>query len=123
MAEEKTPPIIDHSVKSYNQSGGITAHTLNVGPTPRRLSDPPTAELKAQILRELPRDKPITVVAVMGDGEAIQFAQEIHSFMKTNGFNMREPEQAVFTGGAVKGLHRKDESDGSISFIVGTNIP
>ncbi len=31
-------------------------------------------------------------MAVMGDTEAIQFAQEIHAFMKSNGFQMKEPD-------------------------------
>jgi hypothetical protein len=49
------------SVTSYNQSGGITAHTVNVGTPPRTLSDSQSAPLKAQILSKLSRTKPITV--------------------------------------------------------------
>lgn len=124
MGQEKTSPIINQNVNSYNQSGGITAHTLNIGPTPRKLSDPRSEGLKAQILRELPRDKPITVIAVLGDGEAIQFAQEIHAFMKAQGFTMKEPNgisQSVFSG-VVKGLVRQDKPDGGIDFIIGANL-
>jgi hypothetical protein len=113
------------NVTSYNQSGGITAHTVNVGATARRITDPRAAPLKEQILRELPKDKPITILAVMGDTEAIQFAYDIHAFMKENGFNMKEPNgisQGVFAG-VVNGLQRRDEPDGSITFIVGANTP
>ena len=81
--------------------------------------------MKQQILREIPKDKPITVMAVMGDGEAIQFALEIHAFMKANGYTMKEADgisQGVFTG-AVKGVGLRPESNGDLTFIVGTNIP
>jgi len=60
----------------------------------------------------------------MGDAEAIEFAQEIHAFMKDNGFQMKEAggiSQGVFTG-PVKGLQKRDEKDGSITFIVGANL-
>jgi hypothetical protein len=83
------------------------------------------AGLQAQILRELPKDKPITVMALMGDGEGIQFAHQIHAFMRANGFMMKEPDgisQGVFSG-PIKGLQRRDEKDGSITFIVGPNLP
>jgi hypothetical protein len=79
--------------------------------------------LKAQILREVPKARSITVMAIMGDAEAIQFAQEIHAFMKSNGFLMKELDgisQGVFSG-AVKGLSMKEEN-GGITFIVGVNI-
>jgi hypothetical protein len=64
-------------------------------------------------------------MALMGDGEAIQFAHEIHTFMKANSFTMKESDgisQAAFSG-PVKGLQRRDEPDGSITFIVGANLP
>jgi hypothetical protein len=105
--------------------GQIGNNTLNVGPQPRNIDSAQAASLKTQILSELPKGKPITVMALMGDGEGIQFAQQIHAFMKANGFTMKEPSgisQGVFTG-AVKGLQRRDEADGSITFIVGSNLP
>jgi hypothetical protein len=87
------------------------------------LTDPRAESLKAQILREVPKARSITVMAIMGDAEAIQFAQEIHAFMKSNGFLMKKPDgisQGVFSG-AVKGLSMKEEN-GGITFIVGANI-
>src|SRR5690349_12902851 len=70
----------------YNNQGLITQgqtgnNTIIQGPIPRRMAEGRADSLKAQILRELPRDKRITVMAVMGDGEAVQFAQEIFAFM------------------------------------------
>jgi hypothetical protein len=81
--------------------------------------------LRAQILRELPKNKPITVTALLGDGESIQFAQQIHAFMKANGFTMKEPNgisQSVFST-VVKGLAVENAPDGQITFIVGSNLP
>lgn len=80
--------------------------------------------MKIQILREIPKDKPITVMALMNDAEAIEFAQEIHTFMKNNGFQMKEPDgisQGAFSG-PVKGLQKRDEKDGGITFIIGANL-
>jgi hypothetical protein len=85
-------------ITSHNQQGGITAHTVNIGPQQRSLSNPNTAQLKEQMLREFPRDKPIDVMCVMGDSESATFAVEIHAFLAQNGFNMAYPRisQAVF---------------------------
>jgi hypothetical protein len=92
-------PIINQNVTSHNQSGGITAHTVNVGPAPRNINAPESASLKAQMLRDLPRDKEITVMALMGDVEAAEFALQIHAFLKENGFKLKEDgiSQGVFT--------------------------
>ena len=83
----------------------------------RTLSD----NQKAQMLNELAKSTPITVVAPLGDGEAILFAQEIHAFLQSNGFTMKEPggiSQSVFSG-VVKGLQMRNEPNGEITLIVG----
>jgi hypothetical protein len=129
IAQQPAPPMNNNIGNIYGNNGIITQgqignNTLNVGPQPRNIDSPQAAGLKNQILKELPKDKPITVMALMGDGEGIQFAQQIHAFMKANGFMMKEPNgisQGVFTG-AVKGLQRNNEPDGSITFIVGSNL-
>ena len=79
--------------------------------------------LKTQILREIPKDKRIDVTAVMGDAEAMEFAQEIYSFMKDNGFNV-DPHgisQTVFSG-PVKGLNLQKGNNDDFMFVVGANI-
>ncbi len=84
------------SVTSYNQSGGITAGTVNVvAPQARAMTD----QLAAQILRDIPRDKEITVMAMLGDAESYRFASGVHQFMKSNGYRMREEgiSQGVYT--------------------------
>ncbi|MGO9867041.1 MAG: hypothetical protein ACLPJY_05115 [Rhodomicrobium sp.] len=111
----------NQGIITQGQSGN---NTIIQGPIPRHLSDPRADSLKIQILREIPKDKPITVMALMNDAEAIEFAQEIHTFMKNNGFQMKEPDgisQGAFSG-PVKGLQKRDEKDGSITFIIGANL-
>ena len=95
MADDKNNQI--HNVTSYNQSGGVTAHTVNIGPQRRKMDD----ALRNQILTQLPRDKEISVTAVMGDGEALEFALEINAFLHANGFKVPSAtgiSQAVFVG-------------------------
>jgi hypothetical protein len=77
------------SAFSYGQTGGITAGTINVGPPPRNLNSPWGEPLKIQILRDLPRDKEISVMALMGDTESADLAQQIFEFLKTNGFKLK----------------------------------
>lgn len=108
------------NVTSYNQQGGITAHTVTIGSQPRSLANPNATELKEQILKELPRDKPITVLCLMGDAEGFRFAAEIHAFLKANGFKLTENgiSQGVFNP-PPKGLAINDKGD-HVDFIVGS---
>lgn len=112
--KEEMTILIDQSVKSYNQSGGITAHTVNLGPQPRKIN----SKLQDIILTSLPRDQKIRIVAVMGDAEALQLAFEILEFMKRSGFNVEGPHQAMYTE-PVKGLVFNDSTN---TLIVGANL-
>jgi len=49
MSEDR--PIINQNVTSHNQSGGVTAHTVNVAPRRRTLDD----GLKQQICHAIRR--------------------------------------------------------------------
>lgn len=77
---------IDQRVTSHNQTGGITAHTVNIAPQKRTL----TPEMKAQLLSMLPKERTIEVESPIGDGEAIEFAQENWEFLKASGFKMSQ---------------------------------
>jgi hypothetical protein len=77
--------IINQNVTSYNQSGGITAHTVNVD---RRIKRTMTDDFRAGLLRGLPRDKPIQVMGMNGNTESMAFANEIHHFLQANNFQM-----------------------------------
>jgi hypothetical protein len=110
------------NVTSYNQSGGITAGTVNIGPQPRHMESIEASPLKNQLLTNLPRDKPIVVMAVMGDAEAMQFAQEIAKFLNDNHFPLKENgkiSQGVFAG-PLNGIELR-EDEATRTLIVGAN--
>lgn len=83
-------------ITSINQQGGITAHTVNVGAQQRSLANMP--KLKASLLSDLPRNRPINVEYSMGDAEAGNLAAELYEFLKANGFRLAYPalSQAVY---------------------------
>jgi hypothetical protein len=93
--------VYNQNVSSINQSGGITAHTVNVPKLRRVMGD----EMKRGIDR-CPRDKVIVVWFVAGDEETHSFAQEIFSFMKAKGFHLfgEGPQGNVFLGAPRKGV-------------------
>ncbi len=83
------------NITSHNQMGGITAGQVNIGQQPRVLTD----QLKSQLLGII-ADRPgapISVTAVLGDGEALQFAQQIKAFLEGEGHQVNGVDQAVFT--------------------------
>jgi hypothetical protein len=108
-----------HLGDSYNNNGNNFGHMgpiHNHGPQPRKMD----AALKQQILNEMPRDKAITVMALVGDAEACQFAEEIHAFLKANGFPLTEDgiSQGIFSG-VPKGVSFET---GSAQLVVGANF-
>jgi hypothetical protein len=81
------------SITSNNQSGGITAHTVNIGSIRRQLD----AASAQQLLQALPKNKTVKVVAVMGDQEAFAFATQILAHLKANGYQVEGVDQAVYS--------------------------
>lgn len=120
-----TPPAINlgpGSAYSYGQQGGLTAGTVNLAPPQRTLSAPYASTLKSQMLSEIPKDKPITIMAILGDTESINFANEIYLFLKQNGFTMKDPagiSQGAFMS-IPKGLSLNKKPNGELDFVVGT---
>lgn len=92
MADDKKTVF---NVTSKNQSGGITAGQVNIGPQPRVLGD----QAKSTLLRIIAERNgaPITVTAVMGDGEAFQLAEQVKSFLESEGHQIMGVNQAVYT--------------------------
>lgn len=117
------PFVFNQNVTSHNQTGGITAHTVNMGPPRRDISAPMCVPLKEQIRREIPRDKPITVVAVMGDGEAAEFALQLHGYLKAQGYTMAEAgiSQAMYSTPPTN--LNVQPSAGGLEFVVGHYRP
>jgi hypothetical protein len=72
-------------VTSYNQSGGITANTVNVNrPLQRKLGD----DIKSKLIQNVPKDKQTIIWATHGSEESFIFASEMFEFMKKEGFNL-----------------------------------
>jgi hypothetical protein len=105
-------------ITSYNQMGGITAHTVNFGPTARSMND----QLGAQLKQNIPSGASVRVVAVLGDGEAFGFANQVLSWMKANGYTKVEGvDQAVFSQ-PVMGQNINKKSSDEFELIIGTKL-
>lgn len=102
------------NVTSNNQSGGITAHTVNVGPQPRMV----TPQVEQELMRVVAAYKKITVTCVLGDGEAFQFASAITSCLKAKGRDVDGVNQAIYTT-PIFGQQMKPEGE-TLNLIIGT---
>lgn len=91
--QEELTVLIDQSVISHNQSGGITAHTVNLGPQQRHVDE----HLKHELLSMVDKTREIRVTAWGADMEAQNFAREVWAFLKLNGYEMFsvQPEQIM----------------------------
>lgn len=112
-------PNVSFNISSHNQSGGITAQTVNVGHRPRSIFHSAARDLRQYLLTSIPKAGPWDIVALMGDAEAFGFASEIHQFMRDNGFIMKEQD-------AVQGVFQRPLRDVTIqhenkTVIIGTN--
>jgi hypothetical protein len=47
-----------------------------------------SSDMQADLLRELPNDRPVAVRGMNGNTESMTFAREIHSFLSANGYRM-----------------------------------
>ncbi len=103
-------------VTSHNQMGGVTAHTVNFGTQARQMND----QLGGQILTMIPKTASVRVVAVLGDGEAFGFANQILQWLKSNGYSNSEGvDQAVYSN-PVMGQNLNKKSDTEYELIIGT---
>lgn len=104
------------NVTSINQQGGITAGTVNIGSQARHMN----TQLGAQILEHIPTDAKISITAVMGDGEAFNFAHEVRAWMVQNGYRniTQGVNQAVYSQ-PVMGQSFNKTADG-FDLVIGT---
>lgn len=82
MFDKKQGDVVN--ITSHHQTGGITAHTVNVGARPRMLN----AAAQQQLTARVPKSVPVKVHAVLGDGEAYQLAQQIVAFLTDGGYTI-----------------------------------
>lgn len=103
------------NISSYNQSGGITAYNVNIGPQDRKL----TEDFGEQLIQEIEKrpDKEIEILHEMGDGEAYRFAKQVRNFLIEKGYN---PKGVNFVAYAepIEGQVFK-ETNNSLEFIIG----
>jgi hypothetical protein len=106
------------NITSNNQMGGVTAHTVNFGPTARNMDDNLGNQLKATI----PLEAEVTVTSVLGDGEAYGFANQVLTWLKNNGFtNVSGVNQAVYFGPVI-GQNVNKVNDNKFDIIIGSRV-
>ena len=103
------------SVISNNQSGGITAYSVNIAPQERKLDSRLMQQLDDLLSGN--SGKKISVTAIMGDQEAFQFATQIQNYLVSKGHNPDGVNQAVYTQ-PVKG-QIVEQNENAINFIIG----
>jgi len=106
---------VNTNISSFNQSGGITAHTVNVGPGKRALNQSVRQQLDAITAGK----KKIVVACVMGDSEAFQFANEIADYLKTKGVPVSGVDQVAYTK-PVKGQLLNPLPDNELEIVIGS---
>lgn len=111
-------PAINGNCNAFG-NGNITCPRINTTPQPRSLSQPRFDEMRQQLLA-LPQNNTIVVMAAVNDGEAYNFAAEIFSFLKKNGYHLKEDRviSAIFQP-PIDGQQREDEKDGTIDLKIG----
>lgn len=89
--EAASNPVTFH-VTSVGQQGGITAGIVNVGRPPRTLND----RFRTQLAQVLPdKSRVVTITSVLGDGEALSYAQQIKEYLVGQGYGVDGVHQVV----------------------------
>ena len=114
-AMPRTDKQVVYNVISHNQSGGITAGVVNFAKPGRHLN----AALKKQLDEQFqnPTEK-VRISALMGIGEALDFAEEIRQHLNQNGFDIKGVGQFM-QAPAIKGQTIKVEKDGTRHIQIG----
>lgn len=121
----KTLPVTkdtdDHTtiISSTNQSGGITAQTVNVTQQSQQLRHL-NQFVEQDLVSKIPKNSNVKVTAVLGDQEAFAFATEVSQFLKNDQYNIEGPDQAVFNKPVV-GQFIKQTPPNNYDIIIGSN--
>lgn len=102
-------------IQSFNQSGGITAHTVNIG-KPQRIV---TQEILQEALRLIADKKGqvISIICVFGDAEALIFANQLKTLLSESGHTISGVDQGAYSQ-PVTGMNYNSEK---MEFVIGTN--
>lgn len=82
------------NITSHNQSGGITAHTVNVGSSPRILTQENGRKIVENLLPY--KEKTICVTSYSGDGESFNYANQILKLLVDNSFKTSGVDQVIW---------------------------
>lgn len=102
--------IIHNNIISYNQSGGITAHTVNVWIEQRTL----TPDLIKELQTLITNDDIVSVWSVNGNLESINFGNEIFEWLKNNNYKTMYPhiiEVTSYPSQIGQSIHRSDSNN------------
>lgn len=91
MSDEKNGGSNNIFITSHNQSGGITAHTVNVGRPPREID----TTFIHEINKYIPEGSIVNVNAVAGDQEAFSFAENILTWLRSKGYRNTANDHGV----------------------------
>jgi hypothetical protein len=83
------------NITSNNQTGGITAHTVNLERPPRNFNRGDAEQLD-KLLATVPKSDKFWVTVVMNDGEADAYAVQIVQELAHRGYTVEGPD-AVMT--------------------------
>ena len=115
---KENTPVIDNSVRSENQKGGITAHNVNIGNTQRTMPD----DLGKELLKIFDIEKKIDIIVAMNDPEAECYAIEIKKFLQMNKYEMLYNTMLYESMSGGRGVIAVDISKDVNNIIVGSNV-
>jgi hypothetical protein len=83
VAQTDKPAQVAQNVTSYNQSGGITAGTVNIGGGRAEFND----QLKADLLQKLPKGN-VQLKTIGGNADQT-IGNEVEAFLRQNGYSVQ----------------------------------
>lgn len=92
MSDAEKPSGTTINVTSHNQSGGITAHTVNIGKEQRQLGD----EERAFLTSTIPKHARVEIQNPLGDAEAHTYRVEIQQFLLEQGYTNVHGSQGIY---------------------------
>lgn len=106
-------------MNNFTQNNKFGDNTMNFGPQPRSLNE----QTKSQLSGLIKENQKVTVTAVMGDGEAFNFATQIKNYLAESGYEVSGVNQAVY-GQPIQGqfIQPPKTNDEAIEIIIGNNI-
>ncbi|MGI8787949.1 MAG: hypothetical protein ACR2HG_09335 [Pyrinomonadaceae bacterium] len=80
--------IMGDVVASNNQTGGITAHTVNFAKPQRQIDEPFKEDLSRELKKHVTDNRPVALMIYQGyDAEAIKLYNQIKDFLTDSGIN------------------------------------